>query len=255
MPHGVRSHRSSQDNLTRTSIQGTLAGRNRAGHTSRRTNSHRSHQDHSRSDLASRDALAGCKPRRPHLTENQLPSIPPGSFPLGPCVQGCTRWLQTAQATPHGEPTPVDPTRIFPARTLRPGMHSLAAAAPATPHGDPTPIDPKRIIPARTSCPRVPLACGKLPRLSLAMAPSHQGTGYPGMALVCRTIATEHSPLFSPRQAFLLFQGLITQQSTTLLKTPAPPLTQTPCLHDHGTHSAATTPSHRPPTHPGTHCV
>jgi hypothetical protein len=59
MPHGVRSHRSSQDNLTRTSIQGTLAGRNRAGHTSRRTNSHRSHQDHSRSDLASRDALAG----------------------------------------------------------------------------------------------------------------------------------------------------------------------------------------------------
>ena len=153
------------------------------------------------------------------------------------------------------EPAPIDPTRIIPARTLRPGMHSLAAAAPATPHGDPTPIDPKRIIPARTSCPRVPLACGKLPRLSLAMAPSHQGTGYPGMALVCRTIATEHSPLFSPRQAFLLFQGLITQQSTTLLKTPAPPLTQTPCLHDHGTHSAATTPSHRPPTHPGTHCV
>jgi hypothetical protein len=130
MPHGVRSHRSSQDNLTRTSIQGTLAGRNRAGHTSRRTNSHRSHQDHSRSDLASRDALAGCKPRRPHLTENQLPSIPPGSFPLGPCVQGCTRWLRPRRPHLTEIQLPSIPKGSSPLGHHVHGSHLLAANCP-----------------------------------------------------------------------------------------------------------------------------
>jgi hypothetical protein len=77
-----------------------------------------------------------------------------------------------------------------------------------------------QIIPTRTSCPRVSLACGKTPRLPLDMALPHQGTRPPGMALVCKTISTEHSVLLGPGQAFLSLQGLIAQQSTTLLTPP-----------------------------------
>jgi hypothetical protein len=147
---------------------GALAGCNNAGDPPRRAHSHRSFQDHSPRDLASRDALAGC-----HRT-------------------GYTLWVTHVHRS----------SRIIPARTSCPGMHSLAAAAPTTPHGEPTPIDPSRSTP-RASYLRVSLARGKCPG-SLATAPPHQGTGFPGMALVGRTSSTEHSPLCSPGRAFLL---------------------------------------------------
>jgi hypothetical protein len=92
-----------------------------------------------------------------------LASRPMGPAPINPTriipartsCPGMHSLAATAPATPHGEPTPIDPSRIISARTSCPGMHSLAATMPATPHGEPTPIDPSRIIPTRTSCPRV----------------------------------------------------------------------------------------------------
>jgi hypothetical protein len=186
----------------------------------------------------------GLQQRRRPPTESPLPPILPGSFPPGPCIQRRTRWLPPHRLHPMGNPRPSilqdHPRSDLMSRDALTGCRRADHTSRRTNSHRSLQVHSPGLISAGLTCSR------QMPRLSghgstaSGYGVSRHGSGWQDQ--LHRTL-----PTLQPRTSIPVVLRPHHSTINLLRETPAPPLTWTPCLHDHGTHSPVATPSHRPP--------